>query len=457
MKRRTKILVLLEAGVLLCLVTGGFLKMFLGMLPQEQRMYDTGETVYYAALDTQPETEPTIALPPETTAAPETTVAPTEASEETVPATTAETAQETTAAAIQEIKPQETKPQETKSQETKPQETKPLAQTASETTGETVPQTTEPELVIPTKDRKQYDKVPNYYETDYPDIRFGQGSFADYGSGVTSMAMVATYLTGYDYRPDTLAHWFSSYTGNQIQLLEYMSDTLQLPWKRALNVRVALEALKEGKVVIAMVNSKSGFTTGQHFLVLTGINDAGLVTVNDPNKNNYEKWNLKAGFTDGFREGILIGGYSGSWIYDPSQISDDPFLYIDPSAEEVECRYPDLSLSDADVEMLAKLVCAEADGEPFEGQQAVAEVILNRVAASNFPSTVTGVIKAPDQFRAASQLYRAKPTHVQYEAVRRAWKGPYVLDKDVVFFSTGAVNKNVWGTIGNHTFCHQYT
>ena len=452
MKRRTKILVLLEAGVLLCLVTGGFLKMFLRMLPQEQRISDTGETVYYAALDTQPETEPTIALPPETTAAPETTVAPTEASEETVPATTAETAQETTAAAIQEIKPQETKPQETK-----PQETKPLAQTASETTGETVPQTTEPELVIPTKDRKQYDKVPNYYETDYPDIRFGQGSFADYGSGVTSMAMVATYLTGYDYRPDTLAHWFSSYTGNQIQLLEYMSDTLQLPWKRALNVRVALEALKEGKVVIAMVNSKSGFTTGQHFLVLTGINDAGLVTVNDPNKNNYEKWNLKAGFESGFREGILIGGYSGSWIYDPSQISDDPFLYIDPSAEEVECRYPDLSLSDADVEMLAKLVCAEADGEPFEGQQAVAEVILNRVAASNFPGTVTGVIKAPDQFRAASQLYRAKPTHVQYEAVRRAWKGPYVLDKDVVFFSTGAVNKNVWGTIGNHTFCHQYT
>lgn len=439
MKRRTKILVLLEAGVLLCLVTGGFLKMFLGMLPREQRMYDTGETVYYAALDTQPETEaptvPPATLPPETTAAPETTEAPTESTEETVPAATAETVPAATAATVPETKPEET---------AKPQ-------------AETVPQTTEPELVIPTKDRKQYDKVPNYYETDYPDIRFGQGSFADYGSGVTSMAMVATYLTGYDYRPDTLAHWFSSYTGNQIQLLEYMSDTLQLPWQRALNVRVALEALKEGKVVIAMVNSKSGFTTGQHFLVLTGINDAGLVTVNDPNKNNYEKWNLKAGFERGFREGILIGGYNGSWIYDPSQVSDDPFLYIDPSAEEVECRYPDLSLSDADVEMLAKLVYAEADGEPFEGQQAVAEVILNRVAASNFPGTVTGVIKAPDQFRAASQLYRAKPTHVQYEAVRRAWKGPYVLDKDVVFFSTGAVNKNVWGTIGNHTFCHQYT
>lgn len=438
MKRRTKILVLLGAGVLLCLVTGGFLRLFLRALPQDRHVYGSEETVYYATLDTQPETEaptvPPTTLPPETTA-PETTEAPTEATGETVPATTTETVPATTAATVPETKPEET---------AKPQ-------------AETTPQATEPELVIPTKDRKKYDKVPNYYETDYPDIRFGQGSFADYGSGVTSMAMVATYLTGYDYRPDTLAHWFSSYTGNQIQLLEYMSDTLQLPWQRALNVRVALQALKEGKVVIAMVNSKSGFTTGQHFIVLTGINDAGLVTVNDPNKNNYEKWNLKTGFESGFREGVIIGGYNGSWIYDPAQVSDDPFLYIDPSAEEVECRYPDLSLSDADVEMLAKLVYAEADGEPFEGQQAVAEVILNRVAASNFPSTVTGVINAPDQFRAASQLYRAKPTHVQYEAVRRAWKGPYVLDKDVVFFSTGAVNKNVWGTIGSHTFCRQYT
>ena len=450
MKRKTKILVLLGAGLALCLVTGGFLKLFLGALPRERQVRGTGETVYYAALDTQPETsaaaEPSAAPLPETTAAFETAAAPetTEAAAQSTGETEtgAETVPATTAAAAAQTKPTEA--------------AKPLAQTVPETTGETAPQAAESELVIPTKERKQYDKVPNYYETDYPDIRFGQGSFADYGSGVTSMAMVATYLTGYDYRPDTLAHWFSSYTGNQIQLLEYMSDTLQLPWQRALNVRVALEALKEGKVVIAMVNAKSGFTTGQHFLVLTGINDAGLVTVNDPNKNNYEKWNLKTGFTDGFREGVIIGGYSGSWIYDPDKIPDDPFLYIDPSAEEVECRYPDLDLSDADMELLAKLVYAEADGEPFEGQQAVAEVILNRVAASNFPSTVSGVIKAPDQFRAASQLYRAKPTHVQYEAVRRAWKGPYVLDKDVVFFSTGAVNKNVWGTIGNHTFCRQY-
>ena len=66
---------------------------------------------------------------------------------------------------------------------------------------ETVPETTAPEQ----PDRIHYDAVPNFYETDYPDIRYGIGSFAENGSGITSVAMVASYLTGYEYRPDQLA------------------------------------------------------------------------------------------------------------------------------------------------------------------------------------------------------------------------------------------------------------
>ena len=66
------------------------------------------------------------------------------------------------------------------------------------------------------------------------------------------------------------------------------------------------------------------------------------------------------------------------------------------------------------------------------------------------------MLNAPDQFTAMSQIYRAKPTHIQYEAIRRALEGPYVLPEDVVFFASYAVNKNVWGTIGSHTFCHAW-
>ena len=83
-------------------------------------------------------------------------------------------------------------------------------------------------------------------------------------------------------------------------------------------------------------------------------------------------------------------------------------------------------------------------------------MVLNRVAADNFPNTVHDVLYAPDQFKAISQIYAAKPTHVQYEAIRRAQYGPYVTDEDVVFFGTYVTNDNVWGTIGNHTFCRQW-
>ena len=201
------------------------------------------------------------------------------------------------------------------------------------------------------------------------------------------------------------------------------------------------------------MGAKSVFTTGQHFIVLTGINEAGKILVNDPNRNNYTLWTLEKSFREGFREGDILCGYNGAWIYDPAAVPEEPFRYQDPTPQ-TQCRYPDITLSEADPELLVKLIWAEAQVEPFEGQQAIAEVVLNRVAADNFPDTVSGVLNAPDQFKAMSRLYAAKPTHVQYEAVRRALNGPYVLPEDVVFFASFAVNKNVWGTIGSHTFCH---
>ena len=316
---------------------------------------------------------------------------------------------------------------------------------------ETVPETTAPEQ----PDRIHYDAVPNFYETDYPEIRYGTGSFAENGSGITSIAMVASYLTGYEYRPDQLAQWFACYTGNQIQTLEHISEELRLPCQRAENFHVARQALRDGKLVIALMGSSSVFTTGQHFIVLTGINEAGKITVNDPNRNNYDLWNLQKSFAEGFREGDILCGYSAAWVYDPAQMPEEPFRYEDPAPAEGP-RYPDLTVSNEDRELLARLIWAEAQGEPFEGQQAIAEVVINRVAADNFPGTVHDVLYAPDQFKAIGQIYAAKPTHVQYEASRRALYGPHVVEEDVVFFSTGAVNGNVWGTIGNHTFCHQW-
>lgn len=297
--------------------------------------------------------------------------------------------------------------------------------------------------------------VPVYFQTDYPDIRYGSGSIATSGCSVTSLAMVATYLTGHTYMPDELADYFSDYNSiNHIDKLEYMSDMLQLPWERAENFHVALRALKEGKIVISLMSERSLFTTGQHFIVWTGINENGKIMVNDPNVNNYSVWNLESAFKNGFNEGDLCCGYSGAWIYDPDAMPEEPYIYIE-EREEVECRYPGVELTLEEQNLLARMVWVEAQGEPFEGQQAVAEVVLNRLVADGFQNSIHNVIYAENQFRSVAFLEDAQPVSIQYEAIERALEGPYVLPIDVVYFATYPVNGSVWGEIGGHVFCYQ--
>ena len=56
----------------------------------------------------------------------------------------------------------------------------------------------------------------------------------------------------------------------------------------------------------------------------------------------------------------------------------------------------------ADHRLLAKLVYAEARGESYKGQVAVAAVVLNRVASSEFPNTISGVIYQKNAFSCVS-------------------------------------------------------
>lgn len=109
-------------------------------------------------------------------------------------------------------------------------------------------------------------------------------------------------------------------------------------------------------------------------------------------------------------------------------------------------------------ELMARVVYLEARGEPAEGQQAVAEVILNRVRDARFPDTVAEVIYQDDplQFTVSPLLDQAEPGEAQYAAVDAALHGEPVLPEDVLYFDTEPINENVWGTIGHHVFCGPY-
>lgn len=324
-----------------------------------------------------------------------------------------------------------------------------------------VEETTEPEEEPEEETEEEEEKitidtVPLYFQTDYPDIMYANGTIESSGCSVTSLAMVASYMTDHVYLPDELAHYFGGSAENNIARLEAGSDAMELAYEKVENFHKALEALREGKVVIALMNGSSIFTTSQHFIVLTGINEDGKIMVNDPYQPNYSHWMLKKAFREGFEAGDISCGFSGAWAYDKSAMPEEPFLYKEELPDYSNPRYPEIKLSYEEIRLLASMVWVEARGESDEGQQAVAEVVLNRLAADNFPDTLKGVIYAENQFRSVPYLDEAEPAQAQFEAIERAIYGPHVLPEDVVFFATYKTNENVWGQIGGHYFCYQW-
>ena len=355
-------------------------------------------------------------------AAPEETTEMTEATE-TVPPETAATT----------VPTEETVPEETAAETTLPEETVPV-------------ETEAPKVTI--------DAVPHYHQSEYPDIRYGNGTIATSGCSIVSLAMVASYLTDHEYTPDELAHYFGGRAINNIARLEYGNKTLQLACKKAANWHVVYKALQEGQVAIVLMNHNSIFTNSQHFIVLAGINENGKIIVNDSNRDNYDFWQLKKGFEEGFNPEDILLGYDGAWIYDKSAMPEEPFIYYEEEPERGEPRYADITLSQDDIKLLAKVVWVEAQGECAEGQQAVAEVALNRIASDSFPDNLHDVIYGQGQFRSVPRLDKAEPFQAQYEAIERAIYGPYILPKEVVYFATKPTNSNIWGQIGGHIFCY---
>jgi hypothetical protein len=215
-----------------------------------------------------------------------------------------------------------------------------------------------------------------------------------------------------------------------------------------------VEALQEGNPVILLMNSDSIFTDSQHFILMAGMTEDGKILVHDPYAPNYDCWNLKNAFANGFSEGDLLCGYSGGWIYDVNAMPEEPFIYTEEKPDS-ESRYAEIVLTREERQLLAKVIWLEARGESPEGQQAVAEVIFNRMVSDNFGDTLSSVIFADGQFRSVPFLEEAEAWQAQFEAIENALQGPNVLPEEVVHFATYPVNGSIWGKIGGHIFCYE--
>ena len=115
--------------------------------------------------------------------------------------------------------------------------------------------------------------------------------------------------------------------------------------------------------------------------------------------------------------------------------------------------------SSSDIYLLAKVVHAEARGEPYEGMVAVAAVVLNRVEHPSFPNTISGVVYQPLAFTCvADGQINYTPDQTAINAARDALNGWDPTYGALYYYNPKTATSSwikkldVHMTIGNHVF-----
>ena len=117
------------------------------------------------------------------------------------------------------------------------------------------------------------------------------------------------------------------------------------------------------------------------------------------------------------------------------------------------------SISSSDHRLLARLVYAEARGEPYKGKVAVAAVVLNRVKSASFPNTISGVVYQKSAFSCVSNgQINLAPDNDAIRAARDAMNGWDPTGGCLYFYNPRQTSdrwirtRTIKTVIGNHSF-----
>lgn len=116
-----------------------------------------------------------------------------------------------------------------------------------------------------------------------------------------------------------------------------------------------------------------------------------------------------------------------------------------------------ITLTEDEIDLLARIVWLESQGEPVTGQQAVVEVVFNRMCSGVYPATLYEVLSQenPVQFCSWKNRDRAQPTQKEYDSIYSVLNGETsILRNDTMYFSTFPLTEHVEVKIGGHYFCY---
>ncbi len=229
-----------------------------------------------------------------------------------------------------------------------------------------------------------------------------------------------------------------------------------MPVKKKLVVQIALLFL----VNILIVSLMTAFPRTKAAVYSWGSSGEMVTKI----QTNLKKWGYYSGSVDGVfgtqtskavqafqrKNGLTVDGIVGKSTLAALGLSESSGGSTSGSSS---------GSTDSNLYLLARIISAEARGEPYEGQVAVGAVVLNRVRHPSFPNTLSGVIYQNGAFTAIVDGQFDEPISSQsYQAARDALNG-WDPSGGAIYYYNPAKTTNTWiysreviKTIGNHVF-----
>lgn len=136
--------------------------------------------------------------------------------------------------------------------------------------------------------------------------------------------------------------------------------------------------------------------------------------------------------------------------------SDDDSSSDDSSNTDNTSKEPDVTSDNPEVQLLARLVNAEAGGASKQTQIAVASVVLNRVNSDKYPDTISEVIYQSGQYTPAHNgAIDRTPTEESVESALYVYKNGSQIPSNVLYQSKFIQGSGIWAQLDGDYFCYE--
>lgn len=178
-------------------------------------------------------------------------------------------------------------------------------------------QVTLSEILYPDIAHERFPEVPLYLQQDYPTTKYGAYWIRSNGCGITTIAMLASYMADDELTPPEMCARYGNYShknGTDGMIFDYEPAVMGFYLReKTYDHSVAKAALEEGQIVIS-VQHPGYWTRGGHYILLEKLGDDGRIQVRDSNIYNY--FRVKTHVEDRHTWNSITANGSGFWIYE---------------------------------------------------------------------------------------------------------------------------------------------